>query len=274
MSSPAPVVPHAPAAGSVVRDDLRNLAIVAHVDHGKTTLVDAMLRQIGRLPGQRAARRAGHGLGRPRAREGHHDPGQADRDRAWRPPAEHRRHARPRRLRWRGRADAADGRLDPAAGGCRRGAAAADALRARQGDGPPPAGGRGDQQDRPLRRPSGGGAGRDLRAVHRPRRATSSIDFPVLYTNARAGTATLDLDTPGTDLRPLLDSAGRNTPRRRLYQPDHPLQLLVTNLSANDYVGRMAVGRIWNGTIRMGQRITVVREEAEATDGSVEPGRT
>jgi len=47
MSSPAPVVPHAPAAGSVVRDDLRNLAIVAHVDHGKTTLVDAMLRQSG-----------------------------------------------------------------------------------------------------------------------------------------------------------------------------------------------------------------------------------
>ena len=58
------------------------------------------------------------------------------------------------------------------------------------------------------------------------------------------------------------------------YTPDHPLQLLVTNLSANDYVGRMAVGRIWNGTIRTGQRITVVREEADDTAGTIEPGRT
>ena len=48
----------------------------------------------------------------------------------------------------------------------------------------------------------------------------------------------------------------------------------MTNLSANEYVGRMAVGRIWNGTIRTGQRITVVREEADDTAGAVEPGRT
>jgi GTP-binding protein len=56
--------------------------------------------------------------------------------------------------------------------------------------------------------------------------------------------------------------------------PDHPLQLLVTNLSANEYVGRMAVGRIWNGTLRLGQRIVVVRDEADDTAGAVEPGRT
>src|SRR6185503_10379624 len=56
--------------------------------------------------------------------------------------------------------------------------------------------------------------------------------------------------------------------------PGHPLQLLVTNLSANDYVGRMAVGRIWNGEIRTGQRISVVREELDDTAGVVEPGRT
>ena len=48
----------------------------------------------------------------------------------------------------------------------------------------------------------------------------------------------------------------------------------MTNLSANDYVGRMAVGRIWNGTLRVGQRIAIVREDADAADGSVEPGRT
>ena len=97
------------------------------------------------------------------------------------------------------------------------------------------------------------------------------IDFPVLYTNAKAGTATRDLAEPGDDLRPLLDVARRRHPAADL-QPDHPLQLLVTNLSANDYVGRMAVGRIRNGTIRVGQRIAVVREEADDTAGTVEPG--
>ena len=98
------------------------------------------------------------------------------------------------------------------------------------------------------------------------------IDFPVVYTNAKAGTATLDPAVPGTDLRPLLDALVDVTPAPR-YEPGHPLQLLVTNLSANEYVGRMAVGRIRNGSIRMGQRIAVVREEADDTAGAVEPGR-
>ena len=99
------------------------------------------------------------------------------------------------------------------------------------------------------------------------------IEFPIVYTNARAGTATLDLAQPGSDLRPLLELLVEHTPAPR-HAPGHPLQLLVTNLAANDYVGRMAVGRIRNGRLRMGQRITVLREEAETPDGSVEPGRT
>ena len=98
------------------------------------------------------------------------------------------------------------------------------------------------------------------------------IDFPVLYTNARAGTATTSLDEPSEDLRPLLDVLVDVTPPPT-YTPDHPLQLLVTNLSANDYVGRMAVGRVWNGTIRTGQRIAIVRDEPDDTAGTVEPGR-
>ncbi len=98
------------------------------------------------------------------------------------------------------------------------------------------------------------------------------IEFPIVYTNAKAGTATRDLADPGRDLRPLLDLLIEVTPPPS-YTPDHPLQLLVTNLSANEYVGRMAVGRIWNGTIRMGQRITVVREQPDDTAGAVEPGR-
>jgi GTP-binding protein TypA/BipA len=99
------------------------------------------------------------------------------------------------------------------------------------------------------------------------------IDFPVVYTNAKAGTATLDLAKPGTDLRPLFDLLVEHTPAPR-YTPDHPLQLMVTNLSANDYVGRMAIGRIWNGTLKMGQRIAILREEEEDATGAIEPGRT
>jgi len=99
------------------------------------------------------------------------------------------------------------------------------------------------------------------------------IDFPVVYTNAKTGTATTDLARPGTDLRPLFKLLIEHTPAPR-FVPDHPLQLLVTNLTANDYVGRMAVGRVWNGRIKLGGRIVIVREEAEDTSGSIEPGRT
>ncbi|HEY8135315.1 MAG TPA: translational GTPase TypA [Candidatus Limnocylindrales bacterium] len=101
----------------------------------------------------------------------------------------------------------------------------------------------------------------------------NQLDFPILYTNAKLGTATPDLQKPGTDLRPLFDALVSTTPPPT-YEPDHPLQLLVTNLSANDYVGRMAVGRIWNGSIKKGQRISVVRAEPEAPDGTVDPDRT
>jgi GTP-binding protein len=101
----------------------------------------------------------------------------------------------------------------------------------------------------------------------------TQIDFPVVFTNAKLGTATVDLDAPGTDLRPLFDLMIAHTPAPA-YTPGYPLQLLVTNLSANDYVGRMAVGRLWNGTIKMGQKVTIVREEADDTAGAIEPGRT
>jgi GTP-binding protein len=99
------------------------------------------------------------------------------------------------------------------------------------------------------------------------------IDFPVVYTNAKTGTATLNIEVAGTDLRPLFELLIEHTPAPT-YEEGHPLQLLVTNLAANDYVGRMAVGRVWNGTIRMGQRVVIIREEADDTAGSVEPGRT
>ena len=118
---------------AVRREDLRNVAIVAHVDHGKTTLVDALLWQSGRVPRGRGRRRPGDGLDGPRARARHHDPREEHGGALRRREAEHRRHARPRRLRRRGRARADDGRRRAAARRRLRGPAAADALRAAQG---------------------------------------------------------------------------------------------------------------------------------------------
>jgi len=85
------------------------------------------------------------------------------------------------------------------------------------------------------------------------------IDFPIVYTNARAGTATRDMAQPGTNLEPLLDCVLETAPAP-LHEPGHPLQVLVTNLAASDFVGRIAIGRIRNGVARKGGKITIVRD--------------
>ena len=85
-----------------------------------------------------------------------------------------------------------------------------------------------------------------------------SLDFPVLYTNARAGTATYDQAGGGEDLRPLLDAIVTHVPPPK-GDPDAPLQLLVANLDANDYVGRIAIGRIFNGRVKVGEPVTVCK---------------
>src|SRR2546427_2888838 len=66
------------------------------------------------------------------------------------------------------------------------------------------------------------------------------LDFPVLYTNARVGTATLDPDGAGEDLRPLFDAVVEHVPPPR-GNPDAPLQLLVANLDSSDYLGRITI---------------------------------
>src|ERR1700727_3318079 len=92
----------------------------------------------------------------------------------------------------------------------------------------------------------------------------SQIDFPIVYTNARAGTATLDVKQPGTDLQPLLDLLVEHVPAPE-YDPELPLQAHVTNLDASPYVGRLAICRVYNGTIRRGETIAWCRH-----DGTIE----
>src|SRR5437764_8902143 len=95
----------------------------------------------------------------------------------------------------------------------------------------------------------------------------SQIDFPIVYANARAGRAGLAADDLASDLRPLVDTLLATIPAPS-YDPDHPLQALVTNLDASPYVGRLALCRIRHGTLRKGQQIAWCR-----ADGTIEPAR-
>jgi GTP-binding protein len=90
------------------------------------------------------------------------------------------------------------------------------------------------------------------------------IDFPIVYCVARDGTASLDPAERGTDLRPLAELLISHIPAPR-YEPGHGLQALVTNLDASPYLGRLALCRVVNGTLRRGQQVAWCRR-----DGTVE----
>jgi GTP-binding protein len=258
---------------TAVRDDVRNVAIVAHVDHGKTTLVDAMLKQAGAFRANQVVvervmdsndleREKGITILAKQTAVDYHGirlnivdtPGHAD---------------------FGGEVERSLNMVDSVL------------LLVDAAEGPLP-------QTRYVLQKAMSHKLPVVVAINKIDRSDArcaevlddvyelfmdlgadekQIDFPVVYTNAKTGTATMDLAEEGQDLRPLFELLIEHTPAPR-YIPDHPLQLLVTNLSANDYVGRMAVGRVWNGTIKLGGKIVILREEAESTDGSIEPGRT
>jgi GTP-binding protein len=96
------------------------------------------------------------------------------------------------------------------------------------------------------------------------------IEFPIVYCNARAGRAGLDPDALAEDLRPLFDTLLEHIPPP-LFVDGHPLQAHVTNLDASPYVGRLALCRVREGTIRRGQQVAWCRangdvERAKVTD--------
>ncbi|HEX6752157.1 MAG TPA: translational GTPase TypA [Solirubrobacterales bacterium] len=93
---------------------------------------------------------------------------------------------------------------------------------------------------------------------------SDQIDFPIAYTNAKDGWASLEEGVEGNDLSPLMDLMLEKIPAPE-FDPDHPLQAHVTNLDASPYVGRLALCRVRHGTIRSGQQIAWCR-----ADGSVE----
>ncbi|MCA1558786.1 MAG: translational GTPase TypA [Acidobacteria bacterium] len=84
------------------------------------------------------------------------------------------------------------------------------------------------------------------------------LDFPVLYTSARAGTSTVSADGGGEDLRPLFDAIVEYVPPPR-GDANAPLQMLVANLDASDYLGRIAIGRVFNGRVKIGDAVAVCK---------------
>jgi GTP-binding protein len=95
----------------------------------------------------------------------------------------------------------------------------------------------------------------------------SQIEFPIVYANARAGRAGPAPDELADSLTPLFDALLDTVPPPA-YDPGHPLQALVTNLDASPYVGRLALARVRHGTLRKGERIAWCR-----ADGTIEAAR-
>jgi len=251
----------------VPRDDIRNVAIVAHVDHGKTTLVDAMLWQSGAFrAGQDVATRVLDSM-------------DLEREKGITILAKNTS------LRYKGvKLNIVDtpGHAD-FGGEVERGLTMVDGvlLLVDASEGPLP-------QTRFVLRKALEAHLPVILVVNKVDRPDArvaevidevyelfldldadetQIDFPIVYCNAKAGRASL-LYEPGhpieeQDLAPLLDLLLERIPAPT-HDPEHPLQALVTNLDASPYVGRLAICRIRHGNIRKGQQIAWCR-----ADGSI-----
>ncbi|MGH2968533.1 MAG: translational GTPase TypA [Solirubrobacteraceae bacterium] len=249
------------------REDLRNVAIIAHVDHGKTTLVDAMLWQSG-------AFRANQDVD-----ERVMDSMDLEREKGItilaKNTAVHHEGIKLNIVDTPGHADFG--------GEVERGLTMVDGvlLLVDASEGPLP-------QTRFVLRKALEGRLPVILVVNKVDRPDAriaevvdevyelfidldagedQIEFPIVYTNARAGWASLTECEEGVDLRPLMDLLVEHIPAPA-FSEGHPLQAHVTNLDASPYVGRLAICRVRNGTIRRGEPIAWCR-----ADGSVSPAR-
>ncbi|MCE5311789.1 MAG: translational GTPase TypA [Nitrospiraceae bacterium] len=88
------------------------------------------------------------------------------------------------------------------------------------------------------------------------------LDFPVIYTNAKLGTATDSLDKPSENLKPLFDLILSYMPAPK-DDVNGPLQILVTNIDYSDYVGRLAIGRIFSGSVKQADQVLMIHDKDE-----------
>ena len=94
------------------------------------------------------------------------------------------------------------------------------------------------------------------------------LEFPVLYTNAKQGTAKLSMEEDSTDLKPLFDTI-MNTIPPPSGKSDGILQILVTNIDYDNYIGRLAIGRVFSGTVKVGDYVSMAKGDNEFTKTKV-----
>jgi GTP-binding protein len=94
------------------------------------------------------------------------------------------------------------------------------------------------------------------------------IEFPIVYANARAGWASLEQGVEGSDLKPLCELILEHIPAPE-YEEGHPFQAMVTNLDASPYVGRLAICRVHNGTVRKGQTVAWCKVDGDITRAKI-----
>ena len=93
------------------------------------------------------------------------------------------------------------------------------------------------------------------------------LDFPVVYAAGKMGWASYEVDKPGKDLTPLLDTVLKSVPGP-LVDPSKPLQMLVTMLDYSNYLGKIGIGRIQNGAIKKSETVSLIK-----ADGKIIPGK-
>jgi GTP-binding protein len=240
--------------------EIRNVAIIAHVDHGKTTLLDAMLRQGGAFrANQEVAERV-------------MDSGELERERGITILAKntsvHYKGAKINIVDTPGHSDFG--------GEVERALKMVDGvmLLVDASEGPLPQTRYVLRKALEARLPAVVVVNKIDRTDARPVEVLNEIydlfidldavedqlGFPVLYTNAKTGTATLDPAVPGEDLRPLFDALLAHIPDPG-GDPDGVLQLLIANLDYSDYLGRLGIGRIFSGRVKVGDDVTVARRD-------------
>src|ERR671928_786763 len=240
---------------------IRNVAIIAHVDHGKTTLVDKMLRQAGAFRENQVVQ------------ERVMDSNPLERERGITILAKNTS------VRWRGTKI----NIVDTPGHADFGGEVERILRMVDGvllvvdafDGPMP------QTRFVLRKALALGrtpivvinkidrAGADPMRVHDEvldlfielEADAAQLDAPVLYASARNGTATAELDSPGVDLAPLFEAIVRHVPAPT-GDPGAPFQMLISTIDHSPYLGRIGIGRIERGTVRVGDGVALLPLEA------------
>jgi GTP-binding protein len=256
------------------RQDIRNVAIIAHVDHGKTTMVDEMLRQSGLFRMEELDRLAGgqHGLIL--------DSNDLERERGITILAKNIAFkigdVKVNLMDTPGHADFGGEveRVLKMADGC--------FLLVDAAEGPLP-------QTRFVLRKAFAIGLKPIVVINKIDRPDAravdvlnavfdlfielgaddaTLEFPIIYASGRQGIATTDLAVPGTDLRPLYNAILQHVPPPEA-DPDAPLQLLILSIDHSEYVGRIGIGRIFAGKIKKGQRVALMKRDGKRVDDTV-----